>query len=166
MPEEQGQVDTATALTALTMFQGYVQQADAKVGTLVVVNAGSAFAVMAAQAESAGQRGSLASLLLVVFTIAFLASGYHLVQALRPRRTPAPQSSRFSIAMDRYQNGEIPPYDKAETNAVDEVREAWELSRVFATLARLKHAHVARSIPYTSVMLVAALGSVVVESLL
>ncbi|MBB6174600.1 hypothetical protein HNR23_004660 [Nocardiopsis mwathae] len=144
--------DISAALASMTLFQNNVQQADGKVGTLLVAYAGAAVAAMSSQSELTEQGGVVAAVLLATFTFTFLGSGYHLAQALRPRMGAPRATNRFGIAGARA----CRPGDRAITTA-----EAWEMSQVLAVIARRKNFHVARAIPWVAAMLCVGLSGAV-----
>lgn len=146
--------DVTIALTAMSTFQGYVQQADAKVSTLVVVHAGAAVAIMASQTTLAARPRPVALVTFALFALALLVSGYHLVQALRPRMRPSHRPSRFGIIgmmSDR-------PIDDAPA-------EAWRMARLLAELAEVKYRHIACAIPWTAAMIVIGVTAALVTTL-
>lgn len=154
---DQTHADTTTALTVMNTFQGYLQHADAKVSTLVVAHAGAAVAVIATPSSTMGRHGVVAVSGLALFVGAFLMSGHHLIQALRPRLNSSVPPSAFGImgiSVD-------PPTDPAAQRDA-----AWEMARIFAEIARVKHEHVARAIPWTAAMLVIGLAGVIAGALL
>ncbi|MDH6123513.1 hypothetical protein [Kitasatospora sp. GP82] len=145
------------ALSALTSFQGYVQQADSKVNTLLVVHTGGAVAVVSALGGRSGLRHPTPTVLLLAgFVVAFLVSGYHVAQALRPRLDPPTPPSRFAIT------GMVPDSpdgvgpEHAATDAAAQRTEAWAMVRLLSRTALAKNRHLARAVPWTAAML--ALG--------
>jgi hypothetical protein len=154
---DQTYADTTMALTVMNTFQGYLQHADAKVSTLVVAHAGAAVAVIATPSSITGQHGVMTVSALALFVGAFLMSGHHLIQALRPRLTSSVPPSAFGLMGISIE----PPRDpSAQRDA------AWEMARIFAEIARVKHEHVSRAIPWTAAMLVIGLAGVITSALL
>ncbi|MFB7667316.1 hypothetical protein ACFC1R_25800 [Kitasatospora sp. NPDC056138] len=142
----------------MTIFQGYVQQADSKVNTLLVVHTGGAVAVV----STLGGRGDLRHpvltwILLAGFATAFLVSGYHVTQALRPRLDPPVPPSRFAITglADDDGLGAVGP-DTARWDPAAQRIEAWATARLLSQIALVKNRHVVRATPWTASML--ALG--------
>jgi hypothetical protein len=148
--------DTALALALMNTFQGYLQHADTKVSTLVVAHAGGAVAVIASPPSTIGQHGALALSAFALFVGAFLMSGHHLIQALRPRLTASLPPSAFGLMGISAE----PLADPAEQREA-----AWRMARIFAEIARIKHEHVARAIPWTAGMLIVGLGGVIARTL-
>lgn len=148
--------DATLALTMMNTFQGYLQHADAKVSTLVVAHAGAAVAIIATPSSALGRHGVVAPAVLALFGVTFLMSGYHLIQALRPRLSSPVPPSEFGLMGV---SAEPPADPSAQRDA------AWEMVRIFAEIARVKHEHVARAIPWTAAMLVVGLGGVVATAL-
>lgn len=146
--------DVTIALTAMSTFQGYVQQADAKVSTLVVIHAGAAVAIMASQTTLTAHPRPAALATFALFALALLASGYHLVQALRPRMHPPHRLSRFAIT------GMM-----SDDPIVDASAEAWQMARLLAELAEVKNRHIARAIPWTAAMIVIGVAAALVTAL-
>lgn len=149
--------ETAMALTMMNTFQGYLQHADAKVSTLVVAHAGAAVAVIAAPLNITGRSGAVALPALVLFAGAFLMSGHHLIQALRPRLTASVPPSAFGL---------MGISAKPLTDLSDQRDAAWKMAQIFAEIAQTKHVHVARAIPWTAAMLVIGLSGVIVRAFL
>jgi hypothetical protein len=154
---DQRYTDTTTALTVMSTFQGYLQHADAKVSTLVVAHAGATVAVIATPSSITGRFGLVALAGLALFIGAFLMSGHHLIQALRPRLTSSVPSSAFGL---------MGITEELPTDIVEQRDAAWEMARIFAEIARVKHRHVARAIPWTAALLVIGLGSVIAGTVL
>lgn len=142
--------DINVALVAMTTFQSYVQQAEAKINTLVVVHASAAVAIMAAQTTLAAHPRTAAVTALALFAAALLGSGYHLAQALRPRPHAPATTSRFGIT----------GITSGRPIGAASAAEAWEMARVFAELAETKYRHIARAIPWTGATI--ALGVIAV----
>ncbi|MDL4772813.1 MULTISPECIES: hypothetical protein [Thermomonosporaceae] len=155
---DDGERDLTVTLALLNSFQNHVQHADTKVSTLLAVHAGTALAVVAAQDGPLDQAGPAWSVLLAVFVLALAVSGYHLLQALRPRLHGPRRYSRFAIAC---LTGDAEP--PASADPASERAEAWAMIRLLADLARAKHAKVARAVPWTAAMLVAGLGTIIVR---
>lgn len=154
---DQRNADATMALTVMNTFQGYLQHADTKVATLVVVHAGAAIAVIATPSSLTARHGAVALAVLALFAGAFLMSGHHLIQALRPRLTASIPPSAFGLMGVSV----TPPTDpRVQRDA------AWEMARIFAEIARTKHEHVARAIPWTAAMLLIGLGGVITAVIL
>lgn len=153
-PHKPTNQDLDDALAVAASFQGCIQHADAKAGVLVVLHAGAA-AIVATQASAGarlGQIGAVAGLaLLSLFLLGFAVSGYHMLQAVRPiLRSPAVQS-RYSITGI----GCHVPSPATEDLPV-RITEAWAMARLLAQIAERKYRHVSRSVPWTGLMLGAA----------
>jgi hypothetical protein len=157
--------DLRDALAVTVSFQNYVQHADAKVNVLVVVHAGAA-AIVAAQSGGMGKLTEPGSFLgyglLGLFGVGFLVSGYHILQVLRPvLRAPAVRS-RYGITGVTERppgttGGERLSATEATANVPAKIAEAWAMSRLLAEIAKRKHRHVLRALPWTAVMLVSAI---------
>ncbi len=143
--------EATLALSVMNTFQGYLQHADAKVSTLVVAHAGAAVAVIATPSSTMGRHGVLGASVLTLFVVAFLMSGYHLIQALRPRLYSSVPPSEFGLM-----GISVEPL----TDPLAQRDAAWKMAQIFAEIARVKHKHVARAIPWTAAMLVIGLGGV------
>jgi hypothetical protein len=146
--------DVTIALAAISTFQAYVQQADAKVSTLIVVHAGAAVATMASQTTLTTHPRPAALATFAMFALALLASGYHLVQALRPRMHPPHRLSHFGIT------GMMSDRPIGDASA-----EAWQMARLLAELADVKYRHIARAIPWTATMIVLGVAATLVATL-
>lgn len=143
IPESAPSDDINVALAAMTTFQSYIQQAEAKINTLVVVHAGAAVAIMASQTTLAAHPRPAIVIAFVLFAAALLGSGYHLAQALRPRPHTPRTRSNFGIT------GITSGRPIGTVTAAD----AWEMARLFAELAEIKYRHIARAIPWTATMI-------------
>ncbi|MEE2042100.1 hypothetical protein ABZ234_02560 [Nocardiopsis sp. NPDC006198] len=130
-----------SALAAVAFFQNNVSQADTKIGFLCAAQAGFAMALVNGEGVSEGHPITSA-LSLLACAFAFLASGYHLVLALRPR-TLFRGGGRMVIGFPR-PNSERPL-------TADEV---WRMAEVFSTISRAKNQHIRRCIPWLAFMLV------------
>ncbi|MGH3389663.1 MAG: hypothetical protein ACRDOO_12390 [Actinomadura sp.] len=154
------QNEAIMAVTVMATFQSYLQHADAKVSTLLVAHAGAVVAVMAALPSLPNLNGPsnlILPMLLVAFFIAFLLSGHHLVQALRPRlRTPIPPSAFGVMGI----SDRLPVGFQSQRDA------AWQMVRLFADLAETKHRHVAKAIPGTAAMLTIGLVGITASMIL
>jgi hypothetical protein len=135
--------DLKTALAAMSAAQGYVQQADAKVNTLLVLHTGGTVAVLGVLGGTAG-RSAVVWILLSLFALAFLASGYHVLQALRPRLDPPALPNRFGIVGPRPEDDADPGLPAAE---------AWAMSRLLGRIALLKNRHLVKATPWAGVMI-------------
>ncbi|MEV8636227.1 hypothetical protein AB0395_31700 [Streptosporangium sp. NPDC051023] len=88
------------ALATLASFQGHVQHADGKVSTLVAFHAGAAATVASQASAGAGLArpvAVVAAVLLGLFLLGFLVSGYHMLRALRPVLRTSAVRSRYSV---------------------------------------------------------------------
>lgn len=83
-------------------------------------------------------------MLLALFAVAFLVSGYHVLQALRPRMDPPALPSRFGIVGPQPEGTAAP-----ETQAA----EAWAMSRLLSRIALLKNRHLATATPWAGAMI-------------
>ncbi|MGW4813823.1 hypothetical protein ACWEPB_19585 [Kitasatospora cineracea] len=142
-----------TALAAMTAAQCYVQQADAKVNTLLVLHTGGTVAVLGVLGGASG-RAVVVWVLLALFAAAFLVSGYHALQALRPRLDSPALPNRFGMAGPRPE-GAVDPQAWAE--------EAWELSRLLSRIALLKNRHLAKATPWAGAMISCAVFAALVR---
>ncbi|MER5649226.1 hypothetical protein [Streptosporangium sp. NPDC002524] len=138
------------ALQALTIFHGYVQQADAKLATVATVHLGFT-AVAATQAGDLGQAWRSGSppavamvILVVLFAAGCLVAGHHLVAALRPRLTKPAGPNRFGLI----RAAEVP----SPASAAEQQREAWSLISTLADVALRKHERIRRSLPWMALM--------------
>jgi hypothetical protein len=151
-----GHEEVVSALAAATVCQSYVQHADTKAGILVVVQAGGA-SMLAAQMGPvfAIMRGGdwTGLVLLAAFAVSFVASGYSLVQALRPDLRPTDRPSRFSIV-------NRPSRNTGHGNPAQQAEEAWATVRLLSEIAARKHRWIARSIPWTCLMVVSTIGAI------
>jgi hypothetical protein len=138
--------DLETALAAMTAAQGYVQQADAKVNTLLVLHTGGTVAVLGVLGGASG-RSVVVWMLLALFALAFLVSGYHVLQALRPRLESPGLPNRFGITAARPTDADDPAEPAAE---------AWAMARLLSRIALLKNRHLARATPWAGVMISSA----------
>ncbi|WP_152471689.1 hypothetical protein [Nocardiopsis gilva] len=121
-------------------------------GALLVAYAGAAVAAMSSQSELSERGDVVAALLLAGFTIAFLGSGYHLAQALRPRMGVPHGANRFGLTGIGASWPAPTPFTSAE---------AWEMSQMLAAIAQRKNFHVARAIPWVAGMLSVGIGGAV-----
>ncbi|CNE35721.1 Uncharacterised protein [Mycobacterium tuberculosis] len=126
--------DAMVALTAVGTFQSYLQHADAKVSVLYAVLASSAGAML-----STARGTSIAFALL--YLVAFLGTGLHLTQALRPRLKGDPATSAFGI---------MGITERFPADTVAQRDEAWAMARILAAATALKHKHLARALPWTA----------------
>jgi hypothetical protein len=154
-----GHEEVVSALTAATVCQSYVQHADTKAGVLIVVQAGGA-SMLAAQMgpvfailRGGDWIGLVGLVLLAAFAVSFVASGYHLVQALRPDLRPTDRPSRFSIV-------NRPSRNAGHGNPAQQAEEAWATVRLLGEIAARKHRRIARSIPWTCLMVVNTIGAI------
>ncbi|MBN6042022.1 hypothetical protein [Amycolatopsis sp. 195334CR] len=153
-----GTGELTTALTTVTFFQGAVQHADEKVRTLIAAQS-MITALTTAQAGLLLSRGHspavqvLAFALLGAFGIGYALSGFHLIQALRPRTKAPSPLNRFafpSVAAGNAQIAEVPLRAQCE--------QAHELARLLADLAMIKHRHVRRALSGTAAMFTSGLA--------
>lgn len=135
--------DATVALAAVGTFQNYLQHADAKVSVLSVVLAGSAGALLSTS-------GDTSAAFAVLYLVAFIGAGFHLVQALRPRLND-PVTSAFGI---------MGISEHLPADAAAQRDEAWAMVRILADVAALKHRHVVRAIPWTAASVLLAITKV------
>lgn len=141
------------ALGALTLFQSYVQQADAKVNTLLLVHTGGVVAAVAALGSRSGLHWTvLSALALAAFGVAVVGSGYHIVQALRPRTHAPARPNPFGITSP----GSAPATEPAEQH-----RQCWEMARLLGEIALVKNRHIQRATPWTALLLALGLTAAV-----
>ncbi|SCG67454.1 MULTISPECIES: hypothetical protein [Micromonospora] len=140
-------------------FQLATQQADSKVSMLLVVHPGVT-AVLASQLDQVvgllvepRSLSLLAAPAVLAFTLAFLVSGYHLMQGLRPRLTPPAPTNRF--AFPAIAAGTADTTGPAGAAAL--CAESWALARMLADIAMTKNRHVSKSLSWVSVMVTTAL---------
>lgn len=143
--QEVDEVSVKVALGALTAFQGYVQQADAKVNTLLMVHTGGVVAAATALGGRAGIRWTPAVCgLLLAFGVAFCFSGFHIVKAIRPRLHAPTPLNPFGITGV----GLPPPTDRRA-----QCEQAWAMAELLGKIAMTKNRHVLRALPWTALML-------------
>ncbi|MEV7008395.1 hypothetical protein [Streptosporangium sp. NPDC051022] len=147
--------DLNDALAMVASFQGYVQHADGKVSTLVVLHAGAA-ATVASQVPAGlqpGQAGGAAgAVLLCLFLLGFLVSGYHMLQAVRPVLRPPAIRSRYGVA------GRGPSAPNEVSRSIPaRIAEARAMAELLAAIAERKYRHVSRAVPWTGLMLGSAI---------
>ncbi|MCD7437851.1 hypothetical protein [Streptomyces lincolnensis] len=135
----------AAGLGALTAFQGYVQEADAKINSMLVAHTGGVVAVVTTLGAPGGQRfGTVGRIVLAAFACAFLVSGFHLGRAMRPRlHTPLPRSPFGFMGLD------IPP----ATDPRKLCAQLWDMARLLGCIAHAKNRHLTRAMPWTGLML-------------
>ncbi|MGV9453321.1 hypothetical protein [Streptomyces sp. NPDC003635] len=139
------EIAVAAGLGALSAFQGYVQEADAKINSMLVVHTGGVVAVVTTLGNGDRHRqGPLTDAALALFAVTFVVSGYHLARAMRPRlRVPLPLSPFGFMGLD------IPPAaDPRELCA-----QLWDMARLLGVIAHAKNRHLLRAMPWTGVML-------------
>ncbi len=163
-PHAVTKADLDDALATVASFQGYVQHADGKVGTLVVLHAGAA-ATVASQASVSARLGPagavIGTALLGLFLFGFLVSGYHMLQVIRPvLRSPAIRS-RYGITGT---GNRVPSAAATTITGITEtteitvrIAEARALAELLAEIAERKYRHVAKAVPWTGLMLGAAI---------
>jgi hypothetical protein len=148
--------DLDGALAVTISFQNYVQHADGKVGVLAVSHAGAA-AMVAAQVGGIARlthAGLVAgTVLLGLFVLGFLVSGYHMLQTIRPVLRPPDARSRYGITGAV---GHMPP--TAGEDIATRIDEAWEMTRLLARIAGRKYRHVSSALPWTGLTLVSAMA--------
>ncbi|WP_371782116.1 hypothetical protein [Streptosporangium subroseum] len=121
-----------------------------------MAHAGAA-AIVATQAGASarlGHAGLVAGLvLLALFLLGFLMSGYHMLQAIRPILRPPAVRSRYGITGV----GSHAPTTSTE-DVPTRIAEAWAMSRLLAQIAERKYRHVSRALPWAGLMLVSAVS--------
>ncbi|MEV0177264.1 hypothetical protein AB0I00_39975 [Streptomyces sp. NPDC050803] len=139
------EIAVAAGLGALAAFQGYVQEADAKINSMLVVHTGGVVAVVTTLgADGRDRSGPLIDLALAGFAVAFLVSGFHLGRAMRPRlHVPLPLSPFGFMGLD------IPP--AADPRLL--CSQLWDMARLLGAIAHAKNRHLLRAMPWTGVML-------------
>ncbi|MFJ4789892.1 hypothetical protein [Streptomyces sp. NPDC088794] len=139
------EIAVAAGLGALSAFQGYVQEADAKVNSMLVVHTGGVVAVVTALGTGDGRRhGAVADVVLALFALTFLISGFHLALAMRPRLdVPLPLSPFGFMGLD------IPP--AADPSLL--CAQLWDMARVLGAIAHAKNRHLRHAMPWTGLML-------------
>ncbi|MGI5268426.1 hypothetical protein ACQEUU_04690 [Nonomuraea sp. CA-218870] len=135
------------ALTSLGTFTGYVQQAEAKVTTMVTIHLGVA-ALAATQVGgmvplwTAGPVSAIgAAVLLSSFCAGFFIAGYHLALALRPDLREPYGTNRFGLVRP----GKI---DRPPASVGKQLEEIQLLIEVLTTVALQKHHRVRRALPW------------------
>ncbi|MFF4410228.1 hypothetical protein ACFY2W_24650 [Streptomyces sp. NPDC001262] len=142
---EADEISVKVALGALTAFQGYVQQADAKVNTLLMVHTGGVVAAVAALGGRAAIRWTpVVDGLLLAFAVAFCASGFHIAKAIRPRLHAPTPPNPFGITGVGLPP---PPCRRAQCE------QAWAMAELLGEIALAKNRHVQRAVPWTALML-------------
>ncbi|OUC99785.1 hypothetical protein [Streptosporangium minutum] len=138
------------ALQTITIFHGYVQQADTKLATTATVHLGFT-AVAATQVGSLGNAwtnglpmAAAAVIIVLLFTAGFLLAGHHLIAALRPRLAGPAGPNRFGLV----RTGEVP----SQADPAKQQREAWALISTLADIALHKHNRIRRSLPWMILM--------------
>lgn len=155
-PVEPGDVDEQTrvkvALSALTLFQSYVQQADAKVNTLLLVHTGGAVAMVTFLRGRDGPHWMIPQFILVMaaFVACALPSAYHIVQALRPRLHAPGEPNPFGFT--GITSGAVPGSRASEICA-----QCWGMARLLGEIALVKNHHVQQATPWTILLLVLGL---------
>jgi disulfide bond formation protein DsbB len=143
------------ALTALTTFQGYVQQADEKANVMVVVHTGGVVAVVTAVGGTAGAQWSpVLGILLLGFTVAFLVSGFHIMRALRPSTHAPAVANPFGVTgLDAVPA--VDPWTQAE--------QLWAMARFLGGIALAKNRALARATPWTALVFCLGVASAVLS---
>lgn len=151
----------ATTLSTLTLFQGAVQHADDKARTVVAIQT-MLTAMVAAQLtfltdpHPEGTAKIAQLVVLAIFVPGYLQSSCHLLRALIPRTAPPAGRNQFafpSVASDPL---------LARLSPREQCAQAFEVGRLLANLAMVKHRHVRRAMYGTCGLFVSALGSLVV----
>lgn len=149
------------ALVNVASFQGAVQHADDKAKTVVTV-LGMLTAFVAAQlglfvkATAMGFTQLLALAILVVFFVAHVAAGVHLLHVLAPRLGVMGDLNRFAFPSVARQL--IPPLPASARVCGDE---AWQLAALLARRAVAKHDHVRKALHWASCAYVSSVLSLV-----
>ncbi|MFY1652190.1 hypothetical protein ACN27J_15010 [Solwaraspora sp. WMMB762] len=149
-PAEELQV--ATAINA--SFQAATAQADSKVNMLVVVHPGATLIAVSQAGQIAGVvahgglQAALAILLTVAFMVCFVASGHHIIAALRPRTAVAGDANVFAFPLVRPGGATLSGYTVEQL-----ATQAWQLAGVLAEIARTKYRHVRKSIHWVAALL-------------
>ncbi len=144
-------IDSALALVAFS--QNNVAHADTKIGVLCVAQVGFALASVNS-AWITGEGPVPVVLPVAACTVAFLASGYHIAQALRPRL-------RFHRDGWLGMGAPCPGPRKPLT-----AEEAWQMAELLAEIARTKNEHIRRAVPWVAVMLTVIVASGLSEKVL
>jgi hypothetical protein len=155
------------ALTAMAAFQGYVQQADSKVNTLLVVHSGGIVVVLGALAGRAVPDGMVLPMLLLLggFAVALVMSGRHVFRALSPGVEAPAVPSRFAITGIGATGPDLATgLDPADLDPVAQCAEAWAMSRLLARTALVKNHHIARAMPWTAAMLAFGVAAALLRS--
>ncbi|MBK3640655.1 hypothetical protein [Streptomyces sp. MBT33] len=139
------EIAVAAGLGALSAFQGYVQEADAKVNSMLVVHTGGVVAVVTTLgADGARRYGTVTDVALAAFAVTFLISGCHLALAMRPRLEVALPLSPFG-----FMGLAIPPAADPGTLCA----QLWDMARLLGHIAHAKNRHLTRAMPWTGLML-------------
>ncbi|MGW1196216.1 hypothetical protein ACWD4B_10240 [Streptomyces sp. NPDC002536] len=150
---EADETSVKVALGALTAFQGYVQQADAKVNTLLMVHTGGVVAAVTTLGGRAGIRWTpVVGVLIAAFGVAFLISGFHIVQAIRPRLHAPTPLNPFGIT-----GVGLPPPPCRQAQC----EQAWAMAELLGEIALVKNRHVQRAVPWTALMLCLGIAAAV-----
>lgn len=129
-----------SALAVLAFYQNNVAQADTKIGFLCVAQVGFAMALVNGKPPTTPD--FVPTLIpLLTCAVAFLASGYHLFRALRPRM-------RFHHE-GRMMGGFLPPRPKNPLTSA----EVWRMAEVLSGIVSAKNWHVQRCIPWLALLL-------------
>ncbi|HJE58286.1 MAG TPA: hypothetical protein K8V84_07190 [Nocardiopsis listeri] len=138
--ETRGEDGIESALAVVTFYQNNVAQADTKIGFLCVAQVGFAMALV--NGKPPATPDFLPTLIpLLACSFAFLASGYHLFRALRPRM-------RFWDE-GRMIGGFLTPRPKNPLTS-DEV---WRMAEVLSGIVSAKNWHIQRCIPWLAFLL-------------
>lgn len=143
--EQIDEVSVNVALAALATFQGYVEQADAKINTILMVHTGGVVAAAAALGGSWAVKSSpLVMTVLSAFGAAFVVSGFHVVKALRPRIHPPVPLNPFGMTGTAL----CPPVTRRAQRDY-----AWAMAGFLGEIALTKNRHLVRATPWTVLML-------------
>ncbi|MGV9309528.1 hypothetical protein ACWDLG_39690 [Nonomuraea sp. NPDC003727] len=151
------------ALQTLTLFHGYVQQADAKLATAATIHLGFT-AVAATQVGGLGRAWASNPLLVVAavivvmfFAAGFLVSGHHLISALHPRLTGPSGPNRFGL---------VRKIDvSSSASAAEQQREAWSLITTLSEVALRKHERIRNSLRWMVLMPIAIVAWLALRAL-
>jgi hypothetical protein len=149
-------LELSAALTALTSFQSLTQQADAKANMLLAVQIGLG-AVIATQipelptcAATTWTTGAIHAIT-VAYLLAFFATGYQLMQVMRPRYPGGTSTGRFAFPARATESGQ----SRAPSRCSDD---AWEAAQDVARIAKRKNHHIGLALGWTSLMVLLAVA--------
>ncbi|MFF7645543.1 hypothetical protein [Streptomyces canus] len=143
------------ALAALATFQGYVQQADAKVNVMVMVHTGGVVAAATALGGGGGAHWSpVLVTVLFAFAVTLLVSGFHIARALRPStHVPTPVNPFGVTGLDAV----------LADDPQNQVEQLWAMARFLGSIAMAKNRALASATPWTAVMLCLGIASAVLS---